>query len=279
MNPKRNAIVEKGLMTKEELDSKIKELVSKGDARNENSAVMKVYRDVSIQDDGEQTVSGLWLTAYQRTDGTISGFLLTNNGPMRIGSLQEAPQPKTPFKLFEAIEFTGVVKKKNVFTGSEWLEAGKDTKGTPTELKYGPGDCLSKITDVHDSNMYVIGGHVRFVNTVGIFRDGEKVGDEPVLDNGKVNLRLVLEDKDGNQINCKVPDEDRLGMLLDGEDFAWLSQPDSVKELGDMLAFEEVIVFGQMSKFFGEPGKADYKELDKPFANITNFGFVVLNPA
>lgn len=275
MNPKKQAILDKGLMTEEELTKAIKAKVDSGDARNENSALMKIYRDVSIQDGGMTEIGGYWLQAYERNDGTVSGYLLTADGAKRVGNLDKAPQPKDAFELFQQVKFTEVTLKKNVFTGSEWLEASSKTKTKDAKLGYTVDDCLGDISDVKEGGMYVLGGHVRFVNLVGIFKDGEKVGDEPILDQGKVNLRLVIENSNGDQINVKIPDELRLETLIDGDDFGWLSEPDAVKELADMLLHEDVVVFGQCSKFFSE-GRKDERELEKPYASLTNFGFVVL---
>jgi len=256
-------------------------------ARNRQSAVNKVYREIAVETVGKKDVTAFFLQDYERKRGGLSVYLQTEKQEtVRVSVLPETPPPKSPLQIGQAVKLTNCTVKRNIFTGVEWMETAKETTVAPVKVdkNFWYIGCY-KLPE--DGGIAMVSGRVLGVWPVTKFEpDGTRGEEYPILDKGgAVNLRLSIEpsldegmhgaaDVPG-RMSVKIPDVARLKLLV-GDDIEWLDEDGAILELADMLKNQPVVVFGSVKAVIGK-GRKNEKEVG-PYFDIRNFGFVIMSP-
>jgi len=157
-----------------------------------------------------------------------------------------------------------------------------------TSIEVIEGDFLNEIinladytSDIYQSGIYTIVGNIIDVSLVRDRDDDEKT--LPLYDsvNRQLNLKIRLQDEDGD-VAFKIKKLKMLSELLqlpEAEILSTIKEIDSDLEAVDLLALElldrQVLAIGEGAKVINE-GREDEVELSTPFLTFHRFGGVYL---
>lgn len=245
---------------KDEIDKKMEE-----GARSEQSALNKLIREYNRKEvDTLDSIIGLFLTTYVRSrDGNRNVALVNADGVQKITTEADT----SSVKRWEPIELSNLSIKKNVRTGSRWMEGTEDTVVKVLDsYRMSRDDVISPPSVISGGGLYVVGGTVQFVNKVAEdVVDGQATSYYPVIQGDEVNIRLQINGTDGSICRIKVPSKSMLKELLDVSDVSWIDE--DWQELVDMLVGVDVVAFG------GGNDSVGGREVTR-FVQPRDFGFV-----
>lgn len=266
-------------MSQKELEEAIQKEMASG-ARNRVSAVNKLYRKVSVEEVGEEDVHAYFLQDYERKRGGLSVYLQTKRREtVRVTVMPETPPPEKMLNIGQAIVITNCLKKRNIFTGLEWMETTANSRVKPSKLDLPFFKSVGGQLPTEGGIAFVKGKVIGVWEVSKFDEEGRRGESMPILaKGGVVNLRLTLEPEDipdGKRMSVKLVDEKRLKMLV-GDDIEWLAEDGAVMELSDMLKNTSVLVFGSVRDTIGR-GRAEQEKVN-PYWDLRNFGWVVPSP-
>lgn len=284
-------------MSEEDMDQRIGAYIKSGDAHSRRSAANKVYRDISVESVGEESVEGLWLQIFKRKDNSLSGYVCRSNGEVtRLTIPPDIEQPELKLVVGLPVLVGPCDRMRNVFTDSRWLEARQDTQFVAPETEDLRDKTLTDfawtVDRIEGEGLFVVRGTIRFVNLVGVFEETSEGGqrelshNKPLIDGDDVNLRLTIAsyaDEGGSDpaeylCSTKVVDKAFLGHLLDSPELDWLrnmsDEEAMLREVQDMLMGLQVVVFGRGANILTNRAGEVIQQLERPFMDFSRVGFI-----